>query len=167
MTQSGVGHTPSYSSLPVLPWPKACSERTSPRDASRGSAAGEALRRKVLLFDDSALCLAFGGEVLTREGFDVSTAQRLLEFDQLLVGWQPDVVLADIKMPEIDGAALCRRLKQSPRTARVLVVLFSNLSPSRLEELAADCGADSYVSKTGGFDLLPVALSSLCEEILW
>lgn len=120
-----------------------------------------------MFFDDSELCLAFGSEVLIRAGFDVSTARCLVEFDQLLLGWQPDVVLADIKMPEIDGVALCRHLKQSPRTTRLLVVLFSNLSPSHLAELAADCGADAYISKTGGFDLLPVTISSLCEEILW
>lgn len=119
------------------------------------------------MFDDSELCLAFGSEVLSREGFDVGTARSLLEFDRLLREWQPDVILSDVKMPEIDGAALCRRLKQSPRTAHLLVVLFSNLSSSSLEELAAGCGADAYVSKTGGFDLLPVAISSLCEEILW
>ena len=120
-----------------------------------------------MFFDDSELCLAFGSEVLTRGGFDVRTARCLVEFDQLLLGWQPDVVLADIKMPEIDGVALCRHLKQSPRTTRLLVVLFSNLSSSQLEELAAGCGADAYISKAGGFDLLPDTISSLCEEILW
>lgn len=104
---------------------------------------------------------------MTRGGFDVGTARCLAEFDCLLHDWQPDVILSDVKMPEIDGTALCRRLKLRPRTARLLVVLFSNLSPSRLEELAAGCGADAYVSKAGGFDRLPVAISSLCEEILW
>jgi DNA-binding response OmpR family regulator len=125
------------------------------------------MRRKVLIFDDSELCLVFGREVLSGAGFEVAVAQRLAEFERVLRDWQPDVVLADVRMPEVDGVTLCRRLKQSLRTAHVCVVLFSNLSSSHLETLAADCGADAYVSKASGFESLPVIISSLCEEILW
>jgi DNA-binding response OmpR family regulator len=126
-----------------------------------------ASQRKISIFDDSELCLCFGREVSSREGFDVGVARRLAELDRILRDWRPDVILANVRMPEIDGATLCRRLKQSLRTTRTLVVLFSNLSSSRLEVLAAGCGADAYVSRTGGFELLPVTISSLCEEILW
>jgi DNA-binding response OmpR family regulator len=125
------------------------------------------MRRKVLIFDDSELCLVFGREVLIREGFDVDVARCLADFDRILRDWRPEVILADVIMPEVDGATLCRRLKQNLRTAQVLVVLFSNLSSSHLETLAAGCGADAYVSKAEGFELLPVTISSLCEEILW
>lgn len=121
----------------------------------------------MLIFDDSELCLVFGREVLSREGFEVAVAQHLIEFDRLLHDWQPDVILVDVRMPEVDGVTLCRRLKQSLRTAHVFVVLFSNLSSSHLATLAAECGADAYVSKAGGFESLPVTISSLCEEILW
>lgn len=120
-----------------------------------------------MIFDDSELCLGFGREVLTRAGFDVDVARRLAAFERILRDWRPEVILADVRMPEVDGAALCRRLKQNLRTAGVLVVLFSNLDSSHLETLAAGCGADAYVSKAGGFELLPVTISSLCEEILW
>jgi DNA-binding response OmpR family regulator len=125
------------------------------------------VRRKVLIVDDSELCLVFAREVLIREGFEVAASRRLAEFDRILRDWQPDVIIADVRMPGVDGATLCRRLKQSLRTTRVLVVLFSDLSSSHLATLAADCGADAYVSKARGFELLPVTLSSLCEEILW
>lgn len=122
---------------------------------------------KVLLFDDSDLCLAFSGEVLSRAGFAVRGAHDLAEFDGYLSEWSPDVILADVKMPDIDGAALCRFLKQGFRTAHLPVVLFSNIEDKALAEIAASCGADAYLSKDGGFDSLPTAISSLCEEILW
>lgn len=124
-------------------------------------------RRKVLIFDDSDLCLAFGREVLANEGFEVRMASTLIEFDRTLTEWKPDVILADVKMAEIDGADLCRRLKQSIHTAHVPVVLFSSLTDARLEALADQCGADAYLSKASGFDLLPATITSLCEEILW
>lgn len=121
----------------------------------------------MLIFDDSELCLMFGREVLHREGFEVGVARHLAEFDRILRDWRPEVVLADVKMPEVDGATLCRRLKQSLRTAHILVVLFSNLGSSHLESLAAECGADGFLSKSDGFELLPATISSLCEEVLW
>lgn len=123
--------------------------------------------RKVLLFDDSDLCLEFEREVLIGEGFEVRTASTLPQFDSILTGWKPDIVLADVQMPEISGPELCKRLKQSVDTAHVPVVLFSNLPDAQLEKLAQHCGADAYLSKTSGFDLLPEKLSWLCEEILW
>ena len=70
-------------------------------------------------------------------------------------------------MPEVDGVTLCRRLEQSLRTTRALVVLSSNPSSSHLETLSAGCGAGADVSRTGGFELLPVTISSLREEIPW
>jgi CheY-like chemotaxis protein len=124
-----------------------------------------------LIFDDSELCLVFGREVSSREGFDMGVARppgrARSPFWRILRDWRPDVILADVRMPEVDGVTLCRRLEQSLRTARVLVVLFSNLSSSHLETLAAGCGADADVSTSGGFELLPVTISSLCEEIPW
>ncbi len=123
--------------------------------------------RKVLLFDDSRLCLEFAEEVLLKEGFEVCLAGDLLEFDRILTRWKPDIVLADVRMPDIDGAELCRQLKHRLDTAHVPVVLFSNLPGPELEKLAEACGADGFLSKAGGFDLLPAKLSTLCEEILW
>lgn len=122
---------------------------------------------KILLFDDSALCLAFAREVLIRAGFQVAPTMSLGAFDRLLAAWQPDIVLADVRMPEIDGVALCKRLKQSLATAHLPVMLFSILKEAHLEALAAHCGADAYLSKSRGFDPLPAAITALCEEILW
>lgn len=122
---------------------------------------------KILIFDDSALCRAFAGEVLTRAGFEVAPARNLGELDRLLVIWQPDIILTDVRMPELDGATLCQRLKQSLPTTHLPVMLFSILKEAQLEALAAHCGADAYLSKRRGFDPLPAAVTALCEEILW
>ncbi|WP_428268154.1 response regulator [Haliangium sp.] len=146
-------------------------EQGSSHAADSGRTRSSSLRSRspyrVLIFDDSDLCLAFGCEVLSKEGFEVCVARNLIEFDRALTEWQPDVILADVRMPEIDGSSLCKRLKQGFNTSRLPVVLFSNLRESELETIAEDCGADAYLSKNGGFDHLSVTISSLCEEILW
>src|SRR5262249_51731804 len=59
----------------------------------------------------------------------------------------PDLVLADVMMPELDGFGLLRELRGDPRTRTILVVLLSARAgeESRLEGLAA--GADDYLVK--------------------
>jgi CheY-like chemotaxis protein len=123
--------------------------------------------RKVLLIDDSELSLQVATDALTSDGFEVRAATQLAEFDRLLEGWQPDIILTDVNMPELSGAQLCKAIKARFKTHSVPVVLFSSLSESELERLARDCGADAYLSKSGGVDRLADELNNLCEAILW
>lgn len=123
--------------------------------------------RKVLIIDDSAVMLEIERFVLEQAGFDVRAAQDLDQFEAILAGWSPDVVLTDVSMPEIGGPELCRHIKSRVATKNVPVVLFSGLADRALETLAARCGADAWLSKDHGVEQLPGQLHSLCESILW
>ena len=59
----------------------------------------------------------------------------------------PDLILLDVMMPDIDGFEVCRRLRSSPDTADVPIIMLTALTDraSRLQGLAA--GADDFVSK--------------------
>jgi two-component system chemotaxis sensor kinase CheA len=58
-----------------------------------------------------------------------------------------DLVVADVRMPRVDGLALTARLRASPRTARLPVVLFSSLASSQDREAGHAAGASAYLSK--------------------
>jgi CheY-like chemotaxis protein len=124
-------------------------------------------RRKVLLIDDSEVSLHFTAGVLSRAGFEVRSSTDPYELSTVLGGWRPDVILTDVDMPNLTGVELCRMLKSSYETAHVPVVLFSALSPAELEELARDCEADGFLSKTSGLEQLPRELKSLIETALF
>jgi DNA-binding response OmpR family regulator len=123
--------------------------------------------RKVLLLDDSLLCLQLESSVLAQAGFDVRTASSLHEFEHALENFTPEIILTDVRMPEMDGAALCRRLKSRLRTGHVPVILFSSLPDQALAKLAETCGADGYLSKTRGLYQLVQRIEDFCESILW
>jgi CheY-like chemotaxis protein len=123
--------------------------------------------QRILLFDDSPLSLEIHSEVLRRVGFEVRGSTALADFDRLLVGWRPDIILTDVRMPEIDGASLCRVLKSRPETSDVPIVLFSSLSDTELAAMAGACGADAYVVKTVSAPELAERIRGLCEQILW
>lgn len=66
------------------------------------------------------------------------------------IGEQPDVVLMDIAMPDVDGIEATRRLQSLPHAPHVLILTL--LSPSSTVERAVEAGAEGFVSKTDAPD---------------
>ena len=124
-------------------------------------------RRKVLLIDDSEISLHFTAQVLSRAGFEVKQSTDPYELSSVLGGWRPDVILTDVDMPNVTGVELCQMLKSSYETAHVPVVLFSALPPEELKELARECDADGYLSKTNGLEQLAKELQVLIDTALF
>ena len=60
-------------------------------------------KRKILLIDDSEITLAMEKAVLEARGYLVKATSTLLEFEQTLQNWRPDLILTDIHMPEAKG----------------------------------------------------------------
>jgi CheY-like chemotaxis protein len=123
--------------------------------------------RRILLIDDSEITLAMEKAVLEARGYDVRATTTLLEFEKLLADFQPHVILTDINMPEARGTDICRTLKNEYNTQDIPIVLFSSLKDDELERLAAQVGADGYLSKSHGVEALGEKVDELFESILW
>lgn len=121
---------------------------------------------RVLVIDDSPFFLTLLREQLRRSGFEVETASSVLQFDRLLESWQPNIVLADVHMPDISGVQLCTRLKEGLEEF-VPVILFSARSDKELASLAESCGADGFISKNVGSKQLAAEVTELIESIIW
>jgi CheY-like chemotaxis protein len=67
-------------------------------------------------------------------------------------------VLLDLRMPGLDGASLVQLIRRGPEIERTTIVLHSSLTEETLARAARQCGADGYISKSGG-------LISLEQEI--
>lgn len=102
---------------------------------------------KLLLADDSITIQKVVELVLAEEGFDIKTANNGEEALAVLKTFKPDVVLADIEMPRINGYQLCEKIKSDPLMRDVPVILLAGAFEPIDEELARNVGAEDYIIK--------------------
>ncbi len=62
-------------------------------------------------------------------------------------GELPLLIVSDIEMPELDGLALCRRIKEDPALKKIKVVMYSSLINENTSHKCEEVGADDYTSK--------------------
>lgn len=105
------------------------------------------MTRKMLLADDSITIQKVVELVLAEEGFEIKAVNNGEEALAAIETFKPDVVLADIEMPKMNGYQLCEKLKAHPVTKNVPVILLSGAFEPLDEELARHVKADSFVIK--------------------
>lgn len=104
--------------------------------------------RNVFLVDDEEQNLLLfakalpAGEFLLHRCTDGRQAMELVE-----AGVLPDIVVSDVMMPRMDGFELCQRLKSSPATRLVPVILVTGLEDVRDKLRGLECGADDLLTK--------------------
>jgi len=101
----------------------------------------------ILIVDDTPVNLKLTRIILVNEGYKVLTAASAEEALELLRGFHPDLVLADIQLPGIDGLELTRRIKQDENTRDITVVALTAFASKGDEQKAIDAGCDGYITK--------------------
>lgn len=104
-------------------------------------------RARVVVVDDSRTQAAMLRQLLQQNGYEVFTAfdgeQALRAVDE----HQPDVVIADIVMPVMDGYEMCQTLKADPILAQTPVILLTALQDPTDIVRGLQAGADYYLTK--------------------
>ena len=102
---------------------------------------------KLLLADDSVTIQKVVGLVLADEGFELKITGNGKEAIEALSSFRPDVVLADVEMPEMNGYELARAIKGTPATSSIPVILMAGAFETIDEDRIREAGADDYVIK--------------------
>lgn len=103
--------------------------------------------KRILVIDDQEDERAIQGAMLTHLGYQVESAEDGEAGFRKAVESTPDMVLLDIAMPRVDGFAVCRQLRNDPRTAEVPVLFFTASVVGDLEERATEAGATGIMVK--------------------
>jgi signal transduction histidine kinase len=113
------------------------------------SDGGEATRRTcVLVVDDDETNAKMLAQYLTYEGYETVTAHDGPTALSTVERGTVDLVVLDVRMPEMDGLEVCRRLRAMPRFSRLPVIFLTADQPDEVKEAASlEAGGDEYLLK--------------------
>ena len=116
-------------------------------------------RPKILLVDDDLNSLSAYARILELADYEVLSATTGEECLRLAKAEHPDLILLDVRLPDLDGLEVCRGIKSDPETAQILVINVTGVSTSQDDEAAGiEAGADAYLPK-------PVHLRTLLAHV--
>lgn len=120
---------------------------------------------RILLVDDEPAIQRSVGLLLRARGYDVQIAGTGAEALAAATQRQPDLVVLDLGLPDLEGTEVCRRIR---KTSQVPIVVLSARGSEADKVSALDLGADDYVTKPFGPDELlariRVALRRVASE---
>src|SRR5690348_11174836 len=121
--------------------------RTSLPLLSRPFSMLDTVAAPILVVDDNEAERYYVARVLARAGFDVQEVGTGLDALHLAESGQPALITLDIRLPDVSGLEVCRRLKQNPvtRDIPVLHISASFTSPDKKAE-GLEGGADGYLT---------------------
>jgi DNA-binding response OmpR family regulator len=99
--------------------------------------------KSILLVDDDEGLLALHQLALRgKNDFDVRTALTGREAIEQANRWQPDLVILDMMMPDMNGVDICRHLRAQPALAKVPIIMLTGFSHKETRLAALDAGAN-------------------------
>jgi len=115
---------------------------------------------RVLVVDDDREIVELFVDVLEGDGrFEVATASSGYDAGVLTQQFNPDVVVLDFMLPDINGNVVCRTIRQNPDFAHIKILIISGMvKPAEVEELM-EAGADDYIKK-------PFNIETVVERIV-
>ncbi len=115
-----------------------------------GEATGERKRLRILVVDDEPRIREVIQMTLEREGYVVSSADSGVTALEAIQEFRPNLVLLDIRMPDMDGIQCLRRIKDID--SDIEVIMISGFATLEIARRSLELGAFDYISKPLNFD---------------
>ena len=105
------------------------------------------LKSLILAVDDNTQNLQFLGKLLSDNGYEVGVAQNGDQALNFVKRYDPDLILLDIMMPDMDGYEVCRQLKKDFSAQYIPIIFLTAMTDSRDIVKGFDAGGADYVTK--------------------
>src|SRR6266446_9499505 len=115
-------------------------------------------RKRILVVEDNPLSLALLKQLLKVHGYEILETPEGLEAIDIAHDEQPDLILMDIRLPDICGLDVTHLLKQDDQTKTIPIIAVTALATPEYEKKGLESGCDAYVAK-------PITLDNLLRTI--
>lgn len=145
--------------LPLLPASDAVvGDAEPPREIHRISG------RRILVVDDSADCRESLTLMLQLDDNEVCTAENGAAALDAAAGFEPEIVLLDIRMPVMDGYETARRMRAEPYGRRAILIALTGWGQREHRERSRNAGFDAHLTKPLEYAVLCGLLASLPDR---
>ncbi|HEY9261721.1 MAG TPA: two-component regulator propeller domain-containing protein [Chitinophaga sp.] len=120
----------------------------------------DTVRASLLIVDDNEEIVSYL-EQYFRKSYEVSVAYNGKEALAKLAEQQPDLIISDVMMPELDGLHLCKRVKQNIQMCHIPVLLLTAKAETSQQIMGLEMGADDYVTKPFSIALLEAKVQGI------
>jgi two-component system, cell cycle response regulator DivK len=118
----------------------------------------KAKQNRILIVEDNFTCLRLLDDVLGAHGYEILKTTKGLEAINLVHDYRPDVILMDIRLPDISGLEVTRLLKQDHQTKCIPIIAVTAFAMPGDEAKALESGCDAYIAK-------PVIVENLLRTV--
>jgi excisionase family DNA binding protein len=117
-------------------------------------------RVRVLIVDDDPEIIQLFVDVLQSDGrFELATAQTGYDAGVLTQQFNPDIVVLDYMLPDINGNVVCRTIRDNPDLVHIKILIISGMvNPAEVDKLM-EAGADEFIKK-------PFNIENVIDHIL-
>ena len=119
---------------------------------------------KILYMEDNGANLRFMQKALKlRDNLELLCAETAVKGIELAQTEQPDLILLDIQLPELDGYAVFKRLRENALTKNIPVIAVSANAMAQDIHQATQMGFDGYITKPVNLELLFNTIDSILK----
>jgi CheY-like chemotaxis protein len=116
------------------------------------------MKHKILIIEDNEQNLYLLTYILTNQGYEVISARDGRDGIRRAKNEQPDLILLDIQLPEMDGYAVARHLRAEPNIKNAPIVAVTSYAMVGDREKSMAAGCTGYIEK-------PIEPASFAEQV--
>ena len=125
------------------------------------------MKQRILIADDDEKVLTLLSSSLKKAGYDTSQALNGVGALEAVRNKKPDLILADVAMPEMDGFELCRQIRNDSETANIPFIFLTAKGELQDRVTGLGLGADDYISKPFHISEVTARIKSILQRMAY